>query len=91
MYSANCHLSILVLIYTLVSTLVRTKRIFYISRVMKSQTLSFQTKQPNQQDLLRLRKKTTGIREEVYEIKGVHRSGVSFKSKINRLVATIFI
>lgn len=30
-----------------------------------------QTKLPNQQDLLRLRKKTTGIREEVYEIKGV--------------------
>lgn len=33
--------------------------------------LSDQTKQPNQQDLLRLRKKTTGIREEIYEIKGV--------------------
>lgn len=30
-----------------------------------------QTKNPTQQDILRLRKKTTGIREEVFEIKGV--------------------
>lgn len=33
--------------------------------------ISNQKLNPNQQDLLRLRKKTTGIKEEVYEIKGV--------------------
>lgn len=46
---------------------ISVRRIFglYIANM-----ITFQTLQPNQQDLLRLRKKTTGIREEVYEIKG---------------------